>query len=140
MHNISKTPNKKLYIIYILMNKDIMKLAERDKLLQQIQSEIKLQQMNLLRQTQELEENHKSNKFLEGVVEDYKSFRNHIIEEKRNQKIFLEGLITYLEKMQVQGKMTDRLMNQSKHEEKSILDKLDKVKKELNELINVTKK
>ncbi len=122
------------------MNKDIMKLAERDKLLQQIQSEIKLQQMNLLRQTQELEENHKSNKFLEGVVEDYKSFRNHIIEEKRNQKIFLEGLITYLEKMQVQGKMTDRLMNQSKHEEKSILDKLDKVKKELNELINVTKK
>jgi len=117
-----------------------MKLAERDKILQQIQSEIKLQQINLLRQTGELEKNHKSNKFLEGVVEDYKGFRDHIIQEKRNQKIFLEGLITYLEKMQIQGEMTDRLMAQTKHEEKSILDKLDKVKNELNELINATKK
>jgi hypothetical protein len=140
MHTISKNPNKKLYVIYILMNKNILKLAERDKTLQQIQSEIKLQQINLLRQTQELEKNHKSNKFLEDVFEDYKVFRDHIIDEKRNQKIFLEGLITYLEKMQVQGKMTERLMNQSKHEETSILDKLDKVKKELNELISATKK
>ena len=122
------------------MSKGLMKLAERDKILQQIQSEIKLQQINLLRQTQELEENHKSNKFLEGVVEDYKEFRDHILQEKRNQKIFLEGLINYLEKMKIQGEMTDRLMNQTKNEEKVIMDKLEKVKKELNELINATKK
>jgi uncharacterized protein YjiK len=122
------------------MSKGLMKLAERDKILQQIQSEIKLQQINLLRQTQELEKNHKSNKFLEGVVEDYKEFRDHILQEKRNQKIFLEGLINYLEKMKIQGEMTDRLMNQTKNEEKVIMDKLEKVKKELNELINATKK
>ena len=122
------------------MSKGLMKLAERDKILQQIQSEITLQQINLLRQTQELEKNHKSNKFLEGVVEDYKEFRDHILQEKRNQKIFLEGLINYLEKMKIQGEMTDRLMNQTKNEEKVIMDKLEKVKKELNELINATKK
>ena len=122
------------------MSKGLMKLVERDKILQQIQSEIKLQQINLLRQTQELEKNHKSNKFLEGVVEDYKEFRDHILQEKRNQKIFLEGLINYLEKMKIQGEMTDRLMNQTKNEEKVIMDKLEKVKKELNELINATKK
>ena len=122
------------------MSKGLMKLSERDKILQQIQSEIKLQQINLLRQTQELEKNHKSNKFLEGVVEDYKEFRDHILQEKRNQKIFLEGLINYLEKMKIQGEMTDRLMNQTKNEEKVIMDKLEKVKKELNELISATKK
>ena len=122
------------------MSKGLMKLAERDKILQQIQSEIKLQQINLLRQTQDLEKNHKTNKFLEGVVEDYKEFRDHILQEKRNQKIFLEGLINYLEKMKIQGEMTDRLMNQTKNEEKVIMDKLEKVKKELNELINATKK
>ena len=122
------------------MSKGLMKLAERDKILQQIQSEIKLQQINLLRQTQELEKNHKSNKFLEGVVEDYKEFRDHILQEKRNQKIFLEGLINYLEKMKIQGEMTDRLMNQTKNEEKVIMDKLEKVKKELNELISATQK
>ena len=122
------------------MSKETMKLAERDKILQQIQSEIKLQQINLLRQTQDLEKNHKTNKFLEGVVEDYKEFRDHILQEKRNQKIFLEGLINYLEKMKIQGEMTDRLMNQTKNEEKVIMDKLEKVKKELNELINATKK
>lgn len=122
------------------MSKGLMKLAERDKILQQIQSEIKLQQINLLRQTQDLEKNHKSNKFLEGVVEDYKEFRDHILQEKRNQKIFLEGLINYLEKMKIQGEMTDRLMNQTKNEEKVIMDKLEKVKKELNELISATKK
>lgn len=122
------------------MSKGLMKLAERDKILQQIQSEIKLQQINLLRQTQDLEKNHKSNKFLEGVVEDYKEFRDHILQEKRNQKIFLEGLINYLEKMKIQGEMTDRLMNQTRNEEKVIMDKLEKVKKELNELISATKK
>lgn len=122
------------------MSKGLMKLAERDKILQQIQSEIKLQQINLLRQTQELEKNHKSNKFLEGVVEDYKEFRDHILQEKRNQKIFLEGLINYLEKMKIQGEMTDRLMNQTENEEKVIMDKLEKVKKELKELISATKK
>jgi len=122
------------------MSKELMKLAERDKILQQIQSEIKLQQINLLRQTEDLEKNHKSNKFLEGVVEDYKEFRDHILQEKRNQKIFLEGLINYLEKMKIQGEMTDRLMNQTKNEEKVIMDKLEKVKKELTELINATKK
>lgn len=122
------------------MSKETMKLAERDKILQQIQSEIKLQQINLLRQTQDLEKNHKSNKFLEGVVEDYKEFRDHILQEKRNQKIFLEGLINYLEKMKIQGEMTDRLINQTKNEEKVITDRLEKVKKELNELISATKK
>ena len=122
------------------MSKGLMKLAERDKILQQIQSEIKLQQMNLLRQTQDLEKNHKSNKFLEGVVEDYKEFRDHILQEKRNQKIFLEGLINYLEKMKIQGEMTDRLINQTKNEEKVITDRLEKVKRELNELISATKK
>ena len=122
------------------MSKETMKLAERDKILQQIQSEIKLQQINLLRQTQDLEKNHKSNKFLEGVVEDYKEFRDHILQEKRNQKIFLEGLINYLEKMKIQGEMTDRLINQTKNEEKVITDRLEKVKRELNELISATKK
>tara|TARA_Y100000389_G_C17459884_1_gene520869 strand:+ start:2163 stop:2531 length:369 start_codon:yes stop_codon:yes gene_type:complete len=122
------------------MSKGLMKLAERDKILQQIQSEIKLQQMNLLRQTEDLEKNHKSNKFLEGVVEDYKEFRDHILQEKRNQKIFLEGLINYLEKMKIQGEMTDRLINQTKNEEKVITDRLEKVKRELNELISATKK
>lgn len=122
------------------MSKETMKLAERDKILQQIQSEIKLQQINLLRQTEDLEKNHKSNKFLEGVVEDYKEFRDHILQEKRNQKIFLEGLINYLEKMKIQGEMTDRLINQTKNEEKVITDKLEKVKRELNELISATKK
>jgi len=122
------------------MSKEMMKLAERDKILQQIQSEIKLQQINLLRQTEDLEKNHKSNKFLEGVVEDYKEFRDHILQEKRNQKIFLEGLINYLEKMKIQGEMTDRLINQTKNEEKVITDKLEKVKRELNELISATKK
>jgi uncharacterized protein YjiK len=122
------------------MSKGLMKLAERDKILQQIQSEIKLQQINLLRQTEDLEKNHKSNKFLEGVVEDYKEFRDHILQEKRNQKIFLEGLINYLEKMKIQGEMTDRLINQTKNEEKVITDRLEKVKRELNELISATKK
>lgn len=122
------------------MSKETMKLAERDKILQQIQSEIKLQQINLLRQTEDLEKNHKSNKFLEGVVEDYKEFRDHILQEKRNQKIFLEGLINYLEKMKIQGEMTDRLINQTKNEEKVITDRLEKVKRELNELISATKK
>ena len=42
--------------------------------------------------------------------------------------------------MKIQGEMTDRLMNQTKNEEKVIMDKLEKVKKELNELINATKK
>jgi uncharacterized protein YjiK len=122
------------------MSKGLMKLAERDKILQQIQSEIKLQQINLLRQTEDLEKNHKSNKFLEGVVEDYKEFRDHILQEKRNQKIFLEGLINYLEKMKIQGEMTDRLINQTQNEEKVITDRLEKVKRELNELISATKK
>jgi hypothetical protein len=36
--------------------------------------------------------------------------------------------------------MTDRLINQTKNEEKVITDRLEKVKRELNELISATKK
>ena len=42
--------------------------------------------------------------------------------------------------MKIQGEMTDRLMNQTENEEKVIMDKLEKVKKELKELISATKK
>ena len=42
----------------------LMKLAERDKILQQIQSEIKLQQINLLRQTKFLKNDNSDFVFL----------------------------------------------------------------------------
>lgn len=115
------------------------KLANRDKILQVIQSEINLQQLNVLRQMNDLEKNKENNDFLREVYEDYSKYKNYIINEKRDQKKFLEGLISYLEKTKAQGEITDRMIEKSKFEEKEIMNKLKNVKKELNDLILATK-
>jgi hypothetical protein len=115
------------------------KLAERDKILQGIQSEIYLQQLNVLRQMKDLEKNRNKNEFLKGVYEDYNKYRDFIINQKREQKEFLEGLISYLEKTTAQGEITDRMLEKAKFEEKEIMNNLNNVKKQLNDLILATK-
>lgn len=121
------------------MSSEAKKLADRDKILQGIQSEINLQQLNVLRQMKDLERNKEKNDFLKGVFEDYNKYKDFIINQKRDQKIFLEGLISYLEKTKVTGEITDRMIEQTKFEERDIMDKLKKIKKELNDLILATK-
>jgi len=121
------------------MSSEAKKLAERDQILQGIQSEINVQQLNVLRQMKDLEKNKEKNDFLKGVFEDYSKYKNFIIDQKKDQKIFLEGLISYLEKTKVTGEITDRMIEKSKFEERDIMDKLKKIKKELNDLILATK-
>ncbi len=115
------------------------KIAERDKILQGIQSEINLQQLNVLRQMKDLEKNKEKNTFLRGVYADYEKYRDYIVNQKRDQKIFLEGLISYLEKTNATGEITDRMIEKTKFEEKEIMSKLKDVKKQLNDLILATK-
>ena len=121
------------------MSIDAKKLAERDKILQGIQSEINLQQLNVLRQMKDLEKNKEKNDFLNGVYQDYSKYKEFIINQKKDQKIFLEGLVSYLEKTKSTGEITDRMIEQTKFEERDIMDKLKKIKKELNDLIMATK-
>ena len=121
------------------MSNEVKKIAERDKILDGIQSEINLQQLNVLRQMKDLEKNKEKNDFLKGVFEDYSKYRDFIINQKRDQKIFLEGLISYLEKTNATGEITERMIEKTKFEEKEIMGKLKDVKKQLNDLILATK-
>tara|TARA_B110000444_G_C18839980_1_gene598277 strand:- start:2491 stop:2856 length:366 start_codon:yes stop_codon:yes gene_type:complete len=121
------------------MSNESKKIANRDKILQGIQSEINLQQLNVLRQMSDLEKNKEENEFLKQVFEDYKKYKDHIINQKKDQKLFLEGLISYLDKTKAQSEITERMIEKSKFEERDILNRLKKVKQELNDLIIATK-
>ena len=48
-------------------------------------------------------------------------------------------MISYLDKTKAQGEITERMIEKSKFEERDILNKLKKVKQELNDLIIATK-
>jgi hypothetical protein len=114
-----------------------MTLANRDLMLYKIKQQIKNKKGLLLQKSKSLEKKKKVNHFLENVKEDYKTYYNYIIKEKKQQYEAMSLIKQYLDDLMKVEKMTDHEVKKAKYDQKVILGEIEKIKGELDELTAV---
>ncbi len=112
-----------------------MNFLEKEKMLKEIQYQMKKEQLSMLKNLKEMEKNQDKNSFLKGVYEDYRMYRDHIVKQKEREENTIRELINYLEKNLLSNGLTDRMMRQAQFEQKQLLDNLNGIRKELKDLI-----
>jgi hypothetical protein len=110
-------------------------LAERDLHLIQIEQEIMSKKKLLIKKKKDLDKKQKINQYLDGVNHDYTKYYNHIVGEKQQQHKALMLLKEYMEDLMKTENLVDDQLRIAKHDQKDIIWEIDKVKVELDELI-----
>lgn len=110
-------------------------LAERDLHLKQIEQEIVSKKRLLVKKKKELDKKNKLNQYLTEVKGDYKKYYNYIIQEKQQQYNALLLLKEYVSDLTKTEKLVDEQVRTAKHDQQAIISEINKVKAELDELI-----
>jgi len=110
-------------------------LAERDLHLIQIEQEIMNKKRLLVKKKKDLDKKQKLNQYLDGVKVDYTKYYDYIIGEKKQQYNALMLLKEYMSDLMKTEHLVDDQLRTAKHDQKDIIKEIDKVKVELDELI-----
>jgi hypothetical protein len=110
-------------------------LAERDLQLIQIEREIKNKKQLLVKKKKDLDKKHKLNEYLVDVKQDYTKYYDYIVGEKQQQYNALILLKEYMSDLMKTENLVDQQIRSVKHDQKDIIGEIDKVKAELDELI-----
>jgi len=110
-------------------------LSNRDLHLLQIEQEIKQKKKLLLQKKKDLDKKHKLNHYLTDVKNDYSKYYNYILNEKKQQYNALSLLKEYINDLIQTEHMVDEQVRTAKHDQKHIIQEIDKVKAELDELV-----
>jgi len=124
------------------MNMEVyeLSLADRDSYLTQIENQIQSKRNLLIDKRKTLEQTVDKNKFLEGVKNDYQRYHNYIIKQNQDQIRAMNILNQYLDDVIVSGKLTEKDIHNTRHEQSQILGEMDKIKGELDNIINSNQK
>ena len=109
---------------------------QKQLILKQIACEIKKNRNNLHGNLRDLRVFQKDNKFLRQVYGDYKDYHNYIINQKKDQEIQILRLLHYLEKNMIDSNLTERMLEEAKHEQSILLEKLYDVRNDLEDVVN----
>ena len=112
-----------------------VQLAERDLQLLQIETEIKNKKRLLIKKKKDLDKKYQVNHYLSDVKQNYSKYYNHIVKEKQQQYNALVLLEEYMDDLMKTEKLVDDQLRVAKHDQKDIIREIDKVKDELDELI-----
>ena len=110
-------------------------LGQRDNYLSQIEQQIKNKRNFLLNKRDKLKHLSKENEFLVNVRNDYQNYHNIILKQKQDQLASMDLLNQYINDIMVSGKLTEQDIKNQKQERNSILREMDKIKKDLDGLI-----
>lgn len=110
-------------------------LAERDLHLIQIEQEIMNNKRLLVKKKKDLDKKQKFNQYLDGVKVDYTKYYDYIVEEKQQQYNALMLLKEYMSDLMKTEHLVDDQLRTAKHDQKDIIREIDKVKVELDKLI-----
>jgi len=110
-------------------------LAERDLHLIQIEQEIMNKKRLLVKKKKDLDKKQKLNQYLDGVKVDYTKYYDYIVGEKKQQYNALMLLKEYMSDLMKTEHLVDDQLRTAKHDQKDIIREIDKVKVELDELI-----
>lgn len=111
-----------------------MDIYARDKMLKQIALEIKKNQNSIGNNVAKLSMMKEKNDLLREVYDDYKDYKNYIVNDKLKQENELLNLLHYLEKSLIENDLTDKMIREAKHEQNILMQKLEKVRNDLQEI------
>lgn len=109
---------------------------QNELILKQIACEIKKNRNNLHSNLRNLRTFQKDNKFLRQIYDDYEDYHNFIINQKKEQELTILRLLHYLEKNMLDSNLTERMLQESKHEQSVLLEKLYEVRNDLEKVVN----
>ena len=112
-----------------------MDLAERDLHLFQLGEEIRNKKNLLIKKKKDLDKKHKMNEYLDGVKNDYSKYYNYILNEKQQQYDALLLLKEYMIDLMKTEELVDDQLRSVKYDQKTIVSEIDKIKGELDNLI-----
>ena len=116
-----------------------MQLAIRDHKILQMKAEIENRKKILCVKRHQLKNNAKENDLLKFVLTDYEKYNTHIISQKEKQIMFLERLNEYIDNINIDLKLTDNKLKESKHEQREILKEITYLKNEIDNLVETSK-
>jgi hypothetical protein len=114
---------------------DVSSVYERDKQLKQLEQQIKEKQGFLLEKRKTLDQAKGKNKFLKDVQQDYQKYFQYIVDEKKKQTEAFSKLNEYLDRIIVNGKLTEEEVEKSKQDQKKIVKELDSIKQGLSDIM-----
>ena len=115
-----------------------MQLAIRDHKILQMKAELENRKKILCVKRHQLKNNAKENDLLKFVLTDYEKYNTHIISQKEKQIMFLERLNDYIDNINIDLKLTDNKLKESKQEQREILKEITYLKDEIDNLVETT--
>jgi hypothetical protein len=110
-------------------------LATRDLKLIQITEEIQNKKNLILKKKKELEKKKSVNTYLEIVSNDYNNYYNYILQQKQNEFKAMNLLNDYVSDLVNTDKLVNNQLRVAKHDQKEILNEINKIQRELNNII-----
>ena len=111
-----------------------MDLANRDKIIELLQSEINKTQDSVMGYLEETKKVQNENEFLESVTDDYKRYHKYIVDEKERERKQLEMLMGYLDKVVQEAGLSAEMANKARFQQNKILGEMDNIKGELDRI------
>ena len=111
-------------------------LSERDLLLYDIEEQIVARRQLILDKSKKIKKNETINIFLRDVANDYKKYSDYIINEKQQQYNSMKILQSYLDDLIKTDKLAEFELKNARRDQRELLDEMDKIKMELDKLIN----
>jgi uncharacterized protein (DUF3084 family) len=112
-----------------------MDLVIRDKNIELLQLQIQDRKKLLLEKYKTINKIAQENEFLGDVANDYERYYNYIVEQKKQQIIAYENLLAYLGNLILNTALTTSSIENAKNQQKEILNKINYIKREINEII-----
>ena len=116
------------------MNDLATDLANRDKMIQLLREEAANQEKKLMTRYKALQHTAAENNFLEGVVEDYKSYYSRIKEQKEEQYEALRVLYDHIDKITEENKMANSMLCEIQHDQRRIIREMRQVNEEMDNI------
>ncbi len=111
-----------------------MELANRDKIIYLLRSEISKTQNTVMEYLEDTSKVQKENEFLESVTNDYKRYHGYILKEKEREHRQMQMLVNYLNKILREAGLSAELANRARFQQNQILGEMENIKGELDRL------
>lgn len=115
---------------------DNQMVIKRDLKLMQIDEAIREKRNLIINKKDDIKKKTLVNTYLEGVKDDYQRFYNYTVEQKKKEQKAMILLNDYIADLVKTEKLMDHQMRQAKHDQKEIMIEIDKIKGEIDELVN----
>ena len=139
-YHVDKLNNQENTFDTIKPNNVITKqhIEDSDSKLLHIEKMIKAKKKLLLSKQEKLHKISKNNHFLNEIKNDYQDYYNYIKKQKEDQILALNMLNEYIKDLSLSGELSKHNINDSRYEQKKILNEINSIKDGLKSIMQNT--